>query len=74
MSTGKMHHDRRIPLPGFDKQVRAGGCADVPLASAAGHPSAACFVLLRQAACLTHVCGTLPGCLNLVTVAPGQPM
>jgi hypothetical protein len=21
VSTGKMHHDRRIPLPGFDKQV-----------------------------------------------------
>jgi 5'-methylthioadenosine nucleosidase len=20
VSTGKMHHDRRIPLPGFDKQ------------------------------------------------------
>lgn len=24
VSTGKMHHDRRIPLPGFDKQV---GCS-----------------------------------------------
>lgn len=35
MSMGKMHHDRRIPLPGFDKQVCAGGCAGVPLASAA---------------------------------------
>ena len=23
VSTGKMHHDRRIPLPGFDKMVRA---------------------------------------------------
>lgn len=22
VSTGKLHHDRRIPLPGFDKQVR----------------------------------------------------
>lgn len=21
VSTGKLHHDRRIPLPGFDKQV-----------------------------------------------------
>lgn len=25
VSTGKMHHDRRIPLPGFDKQVGGGG-------------------------------------------------
>jgi hypothetical protein len=24
VSTGKMHHDRRIPLPGFDKQVGLG--------------------------------------------------
>jgi hypothetical protein len=30
VSTGKMHHDRRIPLPGFDKQVCFGGATQVP--------------------------------------------
>jgi hypothetical protein len=48
VSTGKIHHDRRIPLPGFDKQVsRTDTLSSIP--------AAACPL---RSACIHSLCCT----------------